>query len=139
MLTSLNSKYNFSGDPISKDDIMEVYTDKVFYVKSQSKEETYYQVDMTSGFCECAVGPSRGPCKYKHSIKHHYKISEFTSLPVDAGRKAMWHLLARGRCEDKAWYRDDTTNDGEGESLDVEQYIINHLPSQACTYQYAER
>ena len=122
--TNRNSQYNSSGVLISKDDIIEVYTNKVFYVKSQSQEDTWYQVDMVSGFCECSVGSSRAPCKHKHSIKHHYNISEFTSLPVDAGSKAMWHFIALGRCEDRAWYRDDN----ESDSVNVEQYIHEHLP-----------
>ena len=40
----------------------------------------------------------------------------------------MWHFIALGRCEDRAWYRDD--NQTNGDSLDVEQYINNHLPAQ---------
>ena len=56
--TNRSPQSNFSGDPLSKDDIIEVYNDKVFNVKSQSEQETYYQVDMTSGYCECPVGSS---------------------------------------------------------------------------------
>ena len=135
--TNRNSQYNSTSVLISKDDIIEVYTNKVFYVKSQSEEETYYQVDMTSGFCECPVGSSRAPCKHKHSIKNHYSISEFTSLPVDAGSKAMWHFIALGRCEDRSWYRDDNGADDNGDG-DVEQYINDHLPAQGTENEVIE-
>ena len=92
---------------------------------------------MTSGFCTCQVGSSRAPCKHKHSIKHHYNISEFTSLPVDAGSKAMWHFIALGRCEDRSWYRDDNDNNDDGD-CDVEQYINEHLPAQETENEVVE-
>ena len=120
------TKSKYSGDvTISREDIVEIFTDRIFYVKSQSDDEIFYMVDMRSGVCECRVGRSKAPCKHKHSIKTHFNIAEFSSLPLDAKSRAMWHFIAEGCFEKSHWYR----GDGDTETVDIQQHISDHTQS----------
>ena len=51
---------------IPMEDITEVCLEsKIFYVKSQSEADIYYQCNMKSGLCTCKRGRDLGPCKHK--------------------------------------------------------------------------
>ena len=106
-----NAKYRSSQyEVIEKEKIVQI-SDTVFEVESSKTSETIYIVDMYADSCSCPSGRSKGLCKHKTSIAHHFGIEQFAVLPSsDAFAMCRYHYMALGRCEEPHWYRQFNRN-----------------------------
>ena len=43
-------------------------------VHSETLDDTFYDVNMDLGLCECPMGMLRGPCKHKHVVAEHFNL-----------------------------------------------------------------
>ena len=91
---------------IREDQIIDI-GDLKYIVESETKEDTFYRVDMRSGFCECKAGNNCGPCKHKAAISQICNVSEFCVLPeFDQNIRGLHHYIADGVVCANSWYRD---------------------------------
>ena len=100
------SRYNVKEITTIKKDQCSDICDKMFIVQSESDEETFYTIDMESGYCECRQGMLRGPCKHKAAVQHYYNVAEFSGIPVfDNQARSLYHYIAEGIVLNAQWYR----------------------------------
>ena len=121
------SKYILKNkNKIVEDDIFDLGELK-FLVQSEKNKDTYYQVDMVSGFCECRAGVNCGPCKHKGAIAKFKNIAEFNILPEsDPNMRALYHYIADGKICTNTWYRDlDKPNEITNVAVFVEERTSN--------------
>ena len=92
-----NSRYKMKETSLRKDQVVAITDDGIFMVESQSDPDTYYNVNMRTGLCECPSGRNHGPCIHKCAIAKHHNQSEFSVVPVtDGAMRAMYHYIASG-------------------------------------------
>ena len=120
------SRYNVKEiSTIKKDQCSEI-CDKMFIVQSESDEETFYTIDMESGYCECRQGMLRGPCKHKAAVQHYYNVAEFSGIPVfDNQARSLYHYIAEGIVLNDQWYR-SLNNPAEEITVYVEVHTHEH-------------
>ena len=100
------SRYNIREITSIKEDQCSEICDKIYIVQSESDFETFYTLDMQSGYCECIQGRLRGPCKHKAAIQHYYNVAEFSGIPVfDNQARSLYHYIAEGIVLNDQWYR----------------------------------
>ena len=75
----------------------------------QNKERMYFNlVNMNSGFCQCPLGSSCGPCKHKTATAKHKWFAGLSVVPKNDPRmRAFWHYIALGSIQPKWLYRDE--------------------------------
>ena len=83
-------------------------------MKSESKIDTFYNVDMTSGYYDCRSGSNCGP----GAIAKFKNIAKFNILPkTDSKIRALYHYIADGTFCTNELYRDlDNPNGSTNES-----------------------
>ena len=92
-----NSRYQMRETTLTKEQVVAVTDDGIFMVESQSDPNTYYNVNMRTGLCECPSGRNHGPCVHKSAIAKHHNQSEFSVVPeTDGAMRAMYHYIASG-------------------------------------------
>merc|ERR1712173_47852 len=75
-------------------------------MSSAKKTDVYYHVNMITGYCECPVGQTMGPCKHKTAVSSAFKTCEFNVLPLDdAKMRALYHYIGTGKTLKDNWYR----------------------------------
>ena len=101
-------------------------SERFYLVKSQTEEDVFYNIDMQSNICECLRGRSKGVCRHKLSVNHHFNVSQFASLPtVDPLSRGLYHYIAFGRVLDNNLYRG--LRDTNVEAPPVNQHIEQHI------------
>ena len=61
---------------------------------------------MRSGYCQCSLGSSSGPCPHKNAVQKHYNVAEFSVIPtLDHKIRRIYHFIALGRHLDDNHYR----------------------------------
>lgn len=115
---SAKSRYLAMKNNIEADKIFDI-GESNFIVESEKVPDTFYYVNMKSGFCECKAGQNCGPCKHKKAISIHHNISEFSVLPqFDSKIRALYHYIAEGAICKSSWYRDLENTNVDDEIVD---------------------
>ena len=116
------SRYNHIPSGIQSTDILDLCNGN-FLVESEKKDRSYL-VSMISGFCQCPVGRTCGPCKHKAAVSKFRNISGFSVIPEnDAYMRALWHYVAVGETQPAYMYE----NDGVEDDLNIEEFISGKL------------
>lgn len=117
------SKFYRKKGNITKKDIMEVRGGN-FIVEDKEKKR-FVNLNIFSGFCECAKGKNCGQCHHKMSVAEHFKIAGFSVIPkTDPNMRALWHYIAYGETLPSHMYRG---LNNKNNVLDVEQFVSNKV------------
>ena len=77
-------------------------------VESEKNKERMILVNMNSGFCQCPLGRSCGPCKHKTAIARHRGFAGLSVVPKNDPRmRAFWHYIAIGSIQPEWLHRDE--------------------------------
>ena len=91
---------------------------------------------MVTGFCQCPVGKSRGPCKHKNAVVLHKGVSEFNVIPThDSHMKALWRYIATGHTQPSHMYREDGDNE---KPIDTPKFIKRRLSQTEINFDQEE-
>ena len=124
------SRYEAKDITIQREQICQIDEDQ-YRVESESVKDTFYFVNMKTGFCECRQGRNCGPCKHKFAIHHHFGVSGISCLPqLDSKSRAKWHYIATGQQVDASWFRglrdtDTATQETQNDMNDDDDVNIN--------------
>ena len=126
-----NSRYNCFPSSIQSDDIIDL-GESNFIVESETNKSKQYKVNMKSGFCQCPVGKSCGPCKHKAAIAKYRGVAGLSVIPEnDPCMRAFWHYIALGEIQPEWMYRDD--NDDDESNLNIQEFIESKIrESRSC-------
>ena len=56
------SRYNGSQSHLKIHQVTEI-CEQIYMIESEKNADTFYMVDMKSGYCDCPTGLNKGPCK----------------------------------------------------------------------------
>ena len=98
-------------------------------VQSEGEPNTWYTLDMKTGFCTCARGINCAPCKHKHAISIHYNIADFSVVPTrDPCQQALYHYIATGITLEPHMYRQR----GDISIPEIKKFIDEKLKKVSC-------
>ena len=124
----VKSRYEGKSCNIPKDEVCELEAGITYMVKSQSKEDKFYLLDMRSGYCQCSLGCSSGPCPHKNAVQKHYNIAEFSVIPTfDQKIRRIYHFIALGFHLEDNHYRSFKKR---GADEDLGNYVREHTEPQ---------
>ena len=116
-----NSRYNYISSSIQNKNIIDLGEGN-YIVESETNKNKQYKVNMKSGFCQCPVGKSCGPCKHKSAIAKCKGVAGLSVIPEnDPYMRAFWHYVALGAIQPEWMYRGD--NDDEDTNLNLNEFI----------------
>ena len=101
-------------------------------VESEQNKERMYLVNMNSGFCQCPLGRSCGPCKHKTAIARHRGFAGLSVVPKNDPRmRAFWHYIAIGSIQPEWLYRDKN----DLKELNLKQFIEEKIKETNASYE----
>ena len=75
-----------------------------YHVKSQTKDNVSYSVDMDLGLCTCFMGKNGGPCKHQSAIVQHFGLGSDFLEPVTSTQRQQIFFLATGSNMEVEWF-----------------------------------
>ena len=95
-------------------------------------KERMFLVNMNSGFCQCPLGRSCGPCKHKTAIARHRGFAGLSVVPKNDPRmRAFWHYIAIGSIQPEWLYRDEN----DVKELNLKQFIEEKIKETNESYE----
>eukprot|EP00057_Strongylocentrotus_purpuratus_P017237 XP_011671711.1 PREDICTED: uncharacterized protein LOC105441859 [Strongylocentrotus purpuratus] len=78
---TVSRKYLPGGSSIPATSITKIGA-HCYEVKSETKEETKYNVDTEIGVCTCITGMNGAPCKHQYAVVRHFNETSLNFLPL---------------------------------------------------------
>ena len=124
-----HSRYADIPSNIKSNDIFDLSDGNYIVVSGMGMR--HYRVNMTTGFCQCPIGKTCGPCKHKTAIARFIGNAGFSVIPInDPNMKALWHYIAVGKIQPDYMYRGENNSEFHG---NIREFIAGKIAEEQPT------
>ena len=124
-----HSQYADIPSNIKSNDIFDLSDGNYIVVSGMGMR--HYRVNMTTGFCQCPIGKTCGPCKHKTAIARFIGNAGFSVIPINyPNMKALWHYIAVGKIQPDYMYRGENNSEFHG---NIREFIAGKIAEEQPT------